>query len=659
MNRIALLTIGVSIAIILSLNIFISEPTFNTIHEKLEFAVNSKQYKLAEELSFEILKSDSTNIDNSYSFLHHHFDKSKKGFKYEVPREDSTIRIYFEVKSNSQDTAMADIGNYGLGLYYSMQNDCDRAFKYFQKVKNRKLKYLNNSLGYVYKQRNRLDSAEFYIKKEIANEGNLKGAYSNLGDLLLRQNRFRELKLLIDDKESNKFIGQDAQREVNFYCLQFGKYFRSIVIEPIKNATNYLAFISALLILLAWLLYLRRIDVFEPEPWIDIAFVFIMGMMFSFLVYPFTDLINIYGHFRLNGSLFNDFIYCILSIGFIEESVKIFPLLILIRYSRIINEPLDFIIYASVTALGFAFIENIKYFDYFGLDIVHGRALISAVVHMFCTSLIAYGIVFNQYVKKKNVYFNFFLFLGLSAFVHGFFDFWLINDSAKNFAFISILMVFILISLFNSFINNTLNQSTFYNSDVSVNKNKMQTYLFVSLVSIFIFEYTALTIKFSPEVGNNGLIKSIYSGTYLVAFIISNLSKFKIVKGEWGKMHIWNVPNKKDYSIHIVNRDVYLLKFNSSPLTNQFLPNKGIVVSNHSFQNYPNWYKILLTKEIESALYSGRFVYVRLKTKSEVVQKGVKTLVGMYLIPKEVDINMEESDLKRLKFIGWAKFILE
>ena len=47
--------------------------------------------------------------------------------------------------------------------------------------------------------------------------------------------------------------------------------------------------------------------------------------------------------------------------GLSEEIIKIIPVLIILKTTKFINEPIDYIIYSSISALGFAFIENIQY----------------------------------------------------------------------------------------------------------------------------------------------------------------------------------------------------------------------------------------------------------------------------------------------------------
>jgi RsiW-degrading membrane proteinase PrsW (M82 family) len=179
------------------------------------------------------------------------------------------------------------------------------------------------------------------------------------------------------------------------------------------------------------------------------------------MTYPLTDFDNLIVDFKLNGSLINDFFYSIIGIGCIEEFVKIIPLLVMMRFTNAVNEPYDYIKYASLSALGFAFVENLIYFHESNLHIIHGRALTAVVSHMFNSSIIAYGMILNKYKRHENPYLNFIFFFALAAIAHGFYDFWLINKSASALRILTVLFILSSMYMWNSFKNNALNHSNF------------------------------------------------------------------------------------------------------------------------------------------------------------------------------------------------------
>lgn len=652
MKKTILLTIGIFVGIIIVLNIFIPEPKFRSDLDRLDFAILSNQHSLAEETALRLIGQDSTNIEYYVSYIKEHFMIPLKTNK--TPgREDNTIFDFLSAKEKSKDTIVSDIARYGLGLYSSKLDFHRAALDKYRTVKNKNLKYLNNSLGYTHLELNNLDSSEFYLKKEIANKGNLDGAYSNLSQLYLKMAKFEDLKKLYNDIQAKPYLSTSTERYLAFYFHDYVKYVQTILINPVKNAENYTAFLASLLILFAWLFYLKKVDVFEPESWDNIFKVFLLGAAFSFFVYPISDSINIYAKFSLNENMGNDFLYYISAIGFVEELVKIIPFLIILKYTKIVNEPIDYIVYASVIALGFAFVENIEYFNSEGLQIIHGRALVSVFVHFFNTSLIAYGIFYNETVKKKNVYLNFVIFLLLASFLHGFFDFWIYNKTLNLFGGVLILLVFLQINLYSSFINNTLNHSNFFSPDISLNTEKLKSYLFASLSSVFIFEYIAISLKYSVSAGNSAIFPAIYTGSYMLIFITNGLSNLTLVKGGWGAMEVLGFTEQIDYASNLVGVDIHVLMFTNNDWTVLYLPNHGQIISNHIINKEKNWYLVKLEIEVENSEYKKDRIVLRPKIQNEKLRLHSDHLVGLYLL-KENYLEHEQIGMKDLKFVGWV-----
>jgi hypothetical protein len=87
--------------------------------------------------------------------------------------------------------------------------------------------------------------------------------------------------------------------------------------------------------------------------------------------------------------------------------------------------------------------------------------------------------------------------------------------------------------VWNFFKDSSLSNSEFFTTGKSIDNGKLEDYLMYSLAGVLLFEFVALAFKFSPDVANNGLLDSIYSGTYLIVFLSMSLSKIKLQKGNW------------------------------------------------------------------------------------------------------------------------------
>jgi protease PrsW len=524
------ITIAVFALAVVFLNIFLENPDFDNLIDKAVFEQKANQPARAEKTFLQLISQDMYTIDHHYEYICTHFDipeKTKTGrYEYEY-RNDSLITGYYDSLSHSSDNQLSDIGNYGSGLISVFQGNYSDAINIFSEVKNNSLKYLNNSIGNAYWQMDSLGPAETFFHAEIANNGNLDGAYSNLIRLMYVKGDNAGLHQLLEDGESKPYFPPGIERVLYFNDIQPLNYIITLLFS-VSSGFNTWGVLAAFLIMTCWVIYLRKLDIFEDEKWKHVLMTVALGMLFSFLVYPLSDFNNLVLGFTLNGGVVNDFLYCVIGIGAVEEFVKIIPLLIMLRYTKAINEPFDYIIYASLSALGFAFVENLIYFEESSLHIIHGRALTAVVSHMFDSSIIGYGMMLNKYKSFKNPYLNFLAFFALASLAHGFYDFWLINESVSDFSFVTFIFLLASMGIWNYFQRDALNRSEFFDQDKSIDRGKLQDFLLYSLSGVLLFEYLALAIKYGPDLANGGLESSLYSGTYLIVFLAVSLSDIRL-----------------------------------------------------------------------------------------------------------------------------------
>jgi len=646
------ITLGIFIAVAVLLNVLIDNPTFDNLTAKADFEIQSNEPDVAEKTLIQILKQDPYNIENHYRYISTHYEipeRKKVGKRRYQYRDDHTIYAYYDSLTQSADPRLADLGNYGNGLIASLSDDYVLAINHYLHVKNRNLVHFNNSIGYAYTKVGSLEEAETSFRKEIEIDGNLAGAYANLARLLFEQDRIKEVEVFLTDQEIKKYIPAKIERSIYFEDFKFFRYTVAIF-RGVFSGFNILGFIAAFLIMASWTIYLRKLDIFEVEKWQHIIITVILGMVFSLITYPLSDFDNLIFGFKLNGGLINDFLYSVIGIGAIEEFVKIIPLLLMLRFTKAVNEPFDYIKYASLSALGFAFIENLIYFDENSLQIMHGRALTSVVSHMFDSSIIAYGLILNKYKRRRNRALNFIAFFTLASLAHGFYDFWLINKSASAFSIFT--AIFLLVSMFiwNSFKNNALNHSVFFDEDKSLDNKKLQDYLLYSLTGVLLFEYIALTLKFSPAVANHELISSLYSGTYLIMFLSGNLGNFSLSKGEWKPINYFTLEKRES----LVGTEIKINRFTDNDYANIFLPNTGKVIKKLKVSKEPDWYLVKIDNPQELTSFLHDTVIIRTKDQSEYIQVDHQTMIAFYIIPSQTNLAAKELNRADFTFCGWA-----
>jgi hypothetical protein len=109
-----------------------------------------------------------------------------------------------------------------------------------------------------------------------------------------------------------------------------------------------------------------------------------------------------------------------LSVGIVEECAKWFGAWSLASHRPEFDEPVDGIVYACASALGFAAVENIADFAFGRMSsgIVAVRAFVTVPTHMFLASLWGYAMGRRLVSRKKTVP----AMLACSALAHGLFD---------------------------------------------------------------------------------------------------------------------------------------------------------------------------------------------------------------------------------------------
>jgi len=320
--------------------------------------------------------------------------------------------------------------------------------------------------------------------------------------------------------------------------------------EVVSKNNTYFALLVSFLISMVWFIYILKLDIFNKEKKRHLIIIFVLSIFFTSL----TDIPYSFIHevgFRNSASLFPSFMYSVFGIGLIEETIKLIPLLLILKFTKAIDEPYDYILYASVSALGFAFVENAMYLKTYGLEIINGRALYATVAHMTFSSILAYGLFLNKFKQSKtNPVVLFLLFYFLAIFSHGFYDFWLINKTVSNFSGITTFFLLVIIHVWFSIKNNTINASNYYTATKMIHNDRLKVYLVFALLSIFMLSYVYVAFKVNSDKANNFLMESTFVYGYILFYLIATLTKFNLVEGLLTpiKVRLGNIiPKKRVY----------------------------------------------------------------------------------------------------------------
>jgi RsiW-degrading membrane proteinase PrsW (M82 family) len=148
------------------------------------------------------------------------------------------------------------------------------------------------------------------------------------------------------------------------------------------------------------------IDAWEPEPWAAKVFAFLWGAAAAITIALLFDI----GQRFLTPIPESSILSAVARAPVVEESAKGLALLILVFAARrTFDGPIDGIVYAALTAGGFAFVENIQYFGTALHDGGAGeaatvfvlRALFSPFAHVLFTSCT--GLAIGLAARKRGV----------------------------------------------------------------------------------------------------------------------------------------------------------------------------------------------------------------------------------------------------------------
>ena len=194
---------------------------------------------------------------------------------------------------------------------------------------------------------------------------------------------------------------------------------------PLAIAAIVLPFVLSF----GWLFFVRRFDRAHPEPmWLVMA-TFLLGGL-SVIPAGLVEYACMHASPYLNptimtlgGQLMSFPIALVVFsvvVGLSEEGAKLLGAWSLAGHHREFDEPVDGIVYGVASALGFAAVENVKYFAVGRLTatIITARTFTSVPAHMFFGAI--WGYALGQRLIKKRT--SVLLFLGYAALAHGAFD---------------------------------------------------------------------------------------------------------------------------------------------------------------------------------------------------------------------------------------------
>lgn len=568
---------------------------------------------------------------------------------------------------STNDTVNALAQSYGFLTHWdNLKNNCRENLDEWD-FGRKNVPYQNFLLGYKSVLEGEYEEAEIhYLLEDELYPNNAINTEELLA--LYRWEYPEKFKSFINHSDRLTHLSQGKQRQFYFMAGNWSSYFKSLYLRSIDQV-SLLAILAALLITALWMFFIREFDFFNKEKWRDLILVFIFSCLMSNLCLILYDFYHSLG-FGIGDGAINDLFYSVFVIGSSEEIVKLIPWILFGFFSKKLKEPFDYILYASVSALGFAFIENWMYLEEpWNITI---RSVMSTTSHMFDASIIAYAIIlarFKYKTKKAKILLPIIGFFA-AAISHGFYDFWLISPDVKEYAFITKVFFILSFHVWFYFINNATNLSPFYKHQ-KVNRMKQMDFLTIGLISVLALEYTLFSLQFSAESGNELFFKRANIIFIFLLYCYVLIYQLSFSKGKWLKFKIPIIGNigqllllssnkfnesKNEYEMKNVDvlyytLDIYVSK--SNKYVKDLFPKKGVIQNEVTVDGSEGWYILKWKQPIRFHGHHSDFAVIKTKSPRENLTKDKVEII--LLFPKSSDHMTKSSFQSRaLTFTGKA-----
>ncbi len=614
-----LLFIATIFATVLIVNV-IPEQDLNDPQKKLNYAIvmQDEDYELEAYKSALIKYPDSIDVHFHYLSLFLEHNKSTSVWSQK-------LFDYYEAISRHKSPERNRIGLLGMTSYYVKSKRFAEADVMLRPLCESGMKFSNFLMGKTLKGLGLHAEAMNYFWTEIAIDGFKGGAYKELANYYYLENDIDGLSTLIRSDKHMHYVPREILDYYFYNYTGLWSYTKYNVVF-LARQTHWTGFFAAFLITIVWFLYLKGIRPQSRHHWPFLIATFIVGGLVPFLVLNFGGVQRYTLGVSVNGGFFQQLFFYVFSVGLVEELAKFLPFVFILLFTKRLKQPFDYLLYTCVAALGFAFTENLIYFQPSRLEIIHGRGFVSVVGHMTWSCFIAYAIVLCKFRYKIANYWPFVLLALIAAsFAHGLFDFWL--ASSYQFSFFAYLIFLAGIQFWITMQNNALNNDSHISHKLLPRIKKTHFNLVYSLMGILLVQYLLMGIQEGPVIANYALYGSFLRGGYLIIYLSLTAGNFDLFPRYWQSIKIpYRLSDilipQKVFTLTYVGAQVEVwTDGKKSPLT-PYLPFKGTIIERKVVKNNNDWYLIRLNHPLPIGRYHKEYVLMKMEEVEMELEKG-------------------------------------
>lgn len=549
----------------------------------------------------------------------------------------------------AQENSSSDIGHWGLSIYHYRNGALPKANQAFAEIQ-RIHPFMAKHAIELHLYHPKYDLASLRLAIEAAIDSNSTHPDLITAYLKSKRNTADGRQLILDngDVVPNELYHQAA------YANGDAWHYLKSEFNRILGAGTPFTIAAAGVLFFMWLYFLIGLNSFERTRWKLIILTIGASIMLTFLCSWLYD----FSYYTLEigqpGTIFGDLLYNIFKIGFIEELVKILPLVgIMIFKPQILKTPFDYLLIASLSALTFATLENNMYFSQYGSSIFLQRGYLTALMHMACSATIAYGIVRAKFYSQRKVLPQALLFFLLSISLHGFYDFWMINTEVRFLKIYSYLLWFFLIPFFAGFLTNALNYSPHFNVKRLPNLHRISFALLLGMVIITGVQWTEWWLFHSTNAARSLLISQIYPQYCVALGLAVWITRIEIVEGKWEAF------NFKGFGKIFRTQEIVGQSFTVYPAnlaTSKFAhiyPMNGTIQSRQEIAGDFDWFEMKLARPQKIGTHEFETILIRIKEADEGFNDP-DVMIHLRIVRSEALPLSDSKNLSDFPFLEWA-----
>lgn len=492
-----------------------------------------------------------------------------------------------------------------------------------------------------------LELAQEYFIKVLGDDELQDLAFDRLEIIWNHYYTLEELSKYAYDMQLFPYMPYTLKSQVYIKDKEWGWYFFNGFYRDFLSA-DLAAYLAVGFSLFVWMIFISQMLFVRKEKWKLIIPLFILGSILPILVYPLSDLLRfVYNSLGIEY-FHNDLLYCVVNIGMVEELVKVLPWLIFfLVFKKHFHRPVHFMLLPVVSALGFAFSENLIYVNSTDYELVFVRSGISLIMHISCSSIIGY-MAWRSSLKKKSGKKLTYLIGGflLASFLHGLFDFIIFNRGG----YLNIIILLITLHLFILFTNNAINFSGIRDKNAIRQLRHAGALLLVGLLATFLIQYLIIGWNFSPSAANYMFYGNIIFALVTAIYLVAMFSKIRLRPRVLYKFSLQDVfgqfmtTSKGNYFDEVDYLDCEFRLF--APKINKYvgnqLPVRATAIKRVVVQRDMNWWLVRFDTPVYVSGAEPYFAIMKAKESDEDLFMD-KVEIMLMMIPNFEQFNLDSN----------------